>query len=108
MYVRQRLPLYVVVVACVLQRVVSLMKQFELNIALLSRLPYLAPTQRFFPHASSMFVHPRTSTEQIFSEGSFGSNNFRGQYSSTVSLKDFVDTRKEQNKVNYMDLENNQ
>lgn len=61
MYVRQRLPLYVVVVACVLQRVVSLMKQFELNIARLSRLPYLAPTQRFFPHASPMFVHPPLS-----------------------------------------------
>lgn len=106
MYVRQRLPLYVVVVACVLQRVVSLMKQFKLNIALLSRLPYLAPLPAFFP---TRFIHVcPSSTEQIFSEGSFGSNNFRGRYSSTVSLKDFVDTRKEQNKVNYMDLENNQ
>lgn len=61
MYVRQRSPLYVVVVACVLQRVVSLMKQVKLNVALLSRLPYLAPTQCFFPHASSMFVRPPLS-----------------------------------------------
>lgn len=60
----------------------------------------------FFP---TRFIHVcPSSIEQIFSEGISGTNNFRCRYSSTVPLRDFADTRDEQNKVNYMGLESNQ